>query len=61
MFNKLKSAFSRFGKNAEDKAIEDKTPSADAVSSDKKRGVLGLVTKTKLSEDKFSELFDELE
>jgi len=60
MFNKLKSAFSRFGKKAE-KDANDESVSADAVSGKEKRGILGIVTKTKLSEDKFDALFEELE
>jgi len=69
MFNKLKSAFSRFGKKAEDeaegetdaKAETDKSISADAIKTKEKRGLFGVLTKTKLSEDKFDDLFEELE
>tara|TARA_Y100000310_G_C20625666_1_gene785739 strand:+ start:298 stop:1245 length:948 start_codon:yes stop_codon:yes gene_type:complete len=53
MFKKLKSAFTKFSKQAEEEG--------ESVGTDAKRGVLGILTKTKLSEDKFEDLFEELE
>ena len=60
MFNKIKSAFSTFGKKAEEEAEE--TDSSEQVTEEKeKRGVVGFITKKKISEDKFSDLFEDFE
>jgi len=64
MFNRLKSAFSKFSKQAEDD-VEEKEITGEELSEgapkEEKRGIFGVLTKTKLSGNKFDDLFDDLE